>query len=737
MYDPVIVHTLSDLYEDYATRWRQHHHTASPMQRSMRQARYRRNVTSVRWWMCCGSALFLLILTAYHFCWATSSFSTAKIHASAAQWREGSVFTSSVNHLLVHDMHSAVAEKGFIHSEDASLMNAVHVAAASPASATPTSTVDGNGNAAADDVSNSQLNPQLYGWMPNFYPDPLKRPTRCAISYLPDANLTADLRLCDPDWVLGGIYLEQVAFAMKNFSAHFELGQDRPWAVTVGPNRRQNRRSRHLVRTTVPPAPPSDMQHHRDMQEADPNKVSVSSDNSGESMPSPLATVPTVELAVATVRKMNLPAVLREGSYYAYEDEDDMVNDAAQIFARNLHDAWWGSDNGSDSGSSGNGAFGILIFLSIQDRVCFIATGSEISAVLPWWRLDHIVASMKPDLRHREYGEALLNAIQDLSSMLEAGAPTITDRMHDFLARFGVVVAFATFTFFFGAWGEYRDRRKRWRYAEHRSKLSDVEREKARGLQRVYRTRSCPICLEILDHVPDTADDMSEMDVSEVEEVLEEQERLDASSQEGDVLGLKRVDSFGIPLRGADGKKIKMLRCGHIFCDTCWKSWVHSGYGNPCNCPVCRQDVGKNPKKRVVRSASTVTAEPTFDESESMASSNVSIEDNIIRPGVFLPTTASTYEGLTQHPSYDSVAQISRTDAPIMLGATAGSLLGALQRTLGSPVVGHSVDDEAVSPNAESAPLLGSFQQQRHRRSHSSSSSSSIGCDEIQPSETL
>ena len=60
---------------------------------------------------------------------------------------------------------------------------------------------------------------------------------------------------------------------------------------------------------------------------------------------------------------------------------------------------------------------------------------------------------------------------------------------------------------------------------------------------------------------------------------------------------MTRVDSYGIPLNGADRKKIKILRCGHIFCESCWKGWVHSGHGNPCICPVCRQDVGKSSSK--------------------------------------------------------------------------------------------------------------------------------------------
>jgi hypothetical protein len=52
------------------------------------------------------------------------------------------------------------------------------------------------------------------------------------------------------------------------------------------------------------------------------------------------------------------------------------------------------------------------------------------------------------------------------------------DRLHDFLSRFGVVAAFALCTFFVGAWGEYQDRHNRWQYAETRSQLSGVDKEK-------------------------------------------------------------------------------------------------------------------------------------------------------------------------------------------------------------------------------------------------------------------
>jgi hypothetical protein len=368
---------------------------------------------------------------------------------------------------------------------------------------------------------------------------------------------------------------------------------------------------------------------------------------------------------------MNVPSVLRQGTYYTYEDEDDMVNDAAQIFARYLHDHWWqqavlpGNDDGEgdrQQQQQHGRDYSILIFLSVQDRVCFISTGSAISTVLPWWRLEHIVSSMKPDLRHRDYGNALLTAIEDLTNMLLAGPPTLQDRLHDFLARFGVVIAFAVFTFFFGAWGEYRDRRKRWQYAESRSKLNGVEKDKARLLQRDFKTTSCPICLELYDYGEDLMLDDEEMNSSsgggsggdKNEGRPEEERKLLSAAVVG---GIKRVDSYGIPLVGNDRRKIKLLRCGHIFCESCWKGWVHSGHGNPCICPVCRQDVGKtskhNKRRQRNRSSSSSLASATAEQPAAVG------PEAMASPRPPLPPLESmdgrpVATGLT-HPSYDSM----------------------------------------------------------------------------------
>jgi Zinc finger, C3HC4 type (RING finger) len=225
--------------------------------------------------------------------------------------------------------------------------------------------------------------------------------------------------------------------------------------------------------------------------------------------------------------------------------------------------------------------------------------------------------------------------------MLLAGPPTMNDRLRDFFARFGVVIAFAVFTFFFGAWGEYRDRRKRWQYAESRSKLSGVEKEKARLLQREFKTSACPICLESFDSSEDF----------KVEDKLSDTHRVFLGGN------LKRVDSYGIPLHGCDRKRIKLLRCGHIFCESCWKGWVHSGHGNPCICPVCRQDVGKSSKiskKRNQRSASTAQSAALLLERD------VSDNSVISSAGV-------------AHPSYNTMSASRGPDIAGRLAVASGS----------------------------------------------------------------
>lgn len=174
-------------------------------------------------------------------------------------------------------------------------------------------------------------NPQLYGWEPSLYPDPLVDPVRCGVAYLPqqispfdedgstasssssvplplpsenetttaaqaapnnsishsdsDDSNESSLRLCDPDWVLGESYLEEIASALSNFSALYG-----DWA-TVHTN--YWRRLRSLRRLDGPEA------QHFSIEAA-----SSEDGGGGSGSTTKTNTGPAIELAVATVRKV-------------------------------------------------------------------------------------------------------------------------------------------------------------------------------------------------------------------------------------------------------------------------------------------------------------------------------------------------------------------------------------------------------------------------------------------------
>jgi len=287
--------------------------------------------------------------------------------------------------------------------------------------------------------------------------------------------------------------------------------------------------------------------------------------------------------------------------------------------------------------------------------------------------------------------------------MLVAGPPTIKDRLRDFFSRFGVVIAFAIFTFFFGAWGEYRDRRKRWQYAETRSKLNGVDEEKARLLQREFRTSSCPICLESFERADESKTEGNQSD-----------------DHRSFLMGTSRgVDNYGIPIYGCDGKKIKLLRCGHIFCDSCWKGWVHAGHGNPCICPVCRQDVGKSYQHGRKRSRqSTFSSQSSFSFGDRDDSENSGMPPRRLNRYSYDTMSGSEVTDVAPGRSV-GVVPASAADRPGRSDTAAQSIwqvsTGWLSRIpFSSPL---SQESNTSIPNGETQALLGNAPDTEHNNS--------------------
>lgn len=147
-------------------------------------------------------------------------------------------------------------------------------------------------------------NTQMYGWTPEVYPNPLVDTSRCGIDYLSeDENLTVNMRLCDPDWVLGREGLDDIAMSLYNFSTTFGVAADnRHWEVVV-----ENEEPSSGRRVRIPPA-------RRKLRGTEPFDGSPQRSLFGLNIFSPLTAdsdadnswvmVPPVELAVATVRKV-------------------------------------------------------------------------------------------------------------------------------------------------------------------------------------------------------------------------------------------------------------------------------------------------------------------------------------------------------------------------------------------------------------------------------------------------
>mmetsp|Transcript_6436 Transcript_6436/g.13524 ORF Transcript_6436/g.13524 Transcript_6436/m.13524 type:complete len:483 (+) Transcript_6436:133-1581(+) len=277
------------------------------------------------------------------------------------------------------------------------------------------------------------------------------------------------------------------------------------------------------------------------------NSLSCSQKGSKDEVEAP------IQLAVALVRKMDLSNYLGSGGKDA----------AGRDMAMGIHDDW-------GVGSTSCGGTGILMFLSIEDRVIFISTGTAVQKVLTDGRLDNVIAQMGAALRRKDYGDALLRGIDEMEIYIKQGPPTDWP----FVLFLGGIISFALF-------GAFHKERERERYAEVKSKLSKLDKDRALALQGQYESTSCAICLE--DFAPPSSDgELSPLTGS-------------LHGGKGDDANAPNSKNGRLPTIGSDGRPLKLLRCGHAFDTSCWEGWISSGHGDPSKCPICKQDVAGSP----------------------------------------------------------------------------------------------------------------------------------------------
>mmetsp|Transcript_21112 Transcript_21112/g.60257 ORF Transcript_21112/g.60257 Transcript_21112/m.60257 type:complete len:449 (-) Transcript_21112:1510-2856(-) len=238
-----------------------------------------------------------------------------------------------------------------------------------------------------------------------------------------------------------------------------------------------------------------------------------------------------IQIAAVIVKKLNA---------YDFRRRDDPEMAAIEDYARYLHDTW-----GVGHVTSKGTGTGILIMLATHDRVMYISRGGAVEAYLTDSRIDRIILNLRPFLKGQKYHDALVNAAEMMSHFIKSGTPSWQERFWDILPLFipvGFIGMIASFLYLAHKKQQQDDRE----YARAQSELDRLDRAQAEALQGQYRATSCPICLE--DFISSTV--------------------------------------------GSDERPIKLLRCGHVFDQSCWEEWVNSGSGNVTRCPICQQDVG-------------------------------------------------------------------------------------------------------------------------------------------------
>jgi len=275
-----------------------------------------------------------------------------------------------------------------------------------------------------------------------------------------------------------------------------------------------------------------------------------------------------VQIAVALVRKMGLDMT-----------GTTTTNAAAEHFARSVHDAW-----GVGQVIPNCGGTGVLLFLSELDRAIYISRGPALESILTDRRLDTVIDHMKPRLREEEYGPALVHAIQEIHAYLRRGKPQFWEKIGNLAAEYaGIFLIFGFFGFAVFAAKKHEEEKRL--YARVKSQLSEIDRAKAEALKGKYHCTSCPICLEYFKQPGALSSDNS------ITKGGEEEQPLVGPGENLQESPKPQQQS----LIGSDGLPLKLLRCGHVFDDTCWSQWIESGTGQVNRCPICNADVGEHP----------------------------------------------------------------------------------------------------------------------------------------------
>ena len=233
----------------------------------------------------------------------------------------------------------------------------------------------------------------------------------------------------------------------------------------------------------------------------------------------------------------------------------------AELLARSIHDQWGVGYDGPCGGT------GVVLFASIVDRSLYVSRGQALESVLTDARLDTVLESMKPLLRQGQYGPALILGVQAMRQYVQIKEqPSLWEVVTD-------EHSWILWVILGGAFLVWRDRRRRRQYAAATAQLNELDRARAEALQGRFQATSCPICLE-----PFRMDKTSPC--SEVVDAT-------TTALPGGLQQQSPPPPPPLPRFGSDGRPLRLLRCGHMFDESCWEDWLKTTSGRLDRCCIC------------------------------------------------------------------------------------------------------------------------------------------------------
>lgn len=259
-----------------------------------------------------------------------------------------------------------------------------------------------------------------------------------------------------------------------------------------------------------------------------------------------------IQFGLVIIDKMQLSDI-----YINSEDLHDYVLSNGRRYAKYLHDFF-------GVGRQNCGGTGILLFISIQDRVIYLSISAGLNHILTQSRINSIIELMRPYMRVGSYEGGVIRAIQVIDNYLNSGPPGFWEANQDFIICFGFVIFFVTAPALGGYFKRKRMISRLKEYDDVKKKLAQFDRDRRLALMGKYEITSCPICLDDFTSCTESAP---------------------RTQNESKTLLSKDINS-----------PVHILNCGHAFHDSCWLEWKRkSDKYNVDICPICRERTDEIP----------------------------------------------------------------------------------------------------------------------------------------------